>query len=58
MKHVTEAVNLLHFTEKATLLTHFDDDLFKKFVDRIKIYERNNATFELKCGLHLTERIR
>ncbi len=58
MKHVTEAVNLLHFTEKATLLTQFDDDLFKKFVDRIKIYERNNATFELKCGLHLTERIR
>lgn len=58
MKHVTEAVNLLHFTEKATLLTQFNDDLFKKFVDRIKIYERNNATFELKCGLHLTERIR
>ena len=58
MKQVNEAIDLLHFTKKATPLTQFDDTLLKKFVDRIKIYERNKATFELKCGLHLTERMR
>ena len=57
MAQINEAERLLCFTEKSDMLTDFDEELFKNFVSHIRIHVRNEATFELKCGLQLTERM-
>lgn len=57
MAQINEAERLLGFTEKAGMLTDFDEELFKNFVSHVHICVRNEAIFELKCGLHLTERM-
>jgi len=51
------AEDLLHFTEKSSMLEYFDDRLFTRFVERIVIRSRHEAVFQLKCGLTLTERM-
>lgn len=56
MALVTGATNLLHFVEKASAMTAFDETLFEQFVDHILIRSRNEICFILKCGLTLTER--
>lgn len=54
---INEATALLRFTERSSMLTEFDDGLFEKYVERIKVYSRNEVGFELKCGLTLRERM-
>lgn len=54
---VNEIISLMNFTEKGGMLVDFELELFEKFVNRIVIRSRNEALFELKCGLKLRERI-
>ena len=39
------------------MLTEFDEELFKRFVNRITVMDRNHISFELKCGLALKEEL-
>ena len=55
--HVTAAKDLLHYVEKAAMLTKFDEALFENTVTRIKVLSREEIAFELKCGLTLKERM-
>ena len=54
--HFDEAQKLLRFAAKQTEITEFDDALFLDFVDTITIQDRTTFTFNLKCGLKLTEK--
>lgn len=54
---VTAATDLLHFAEKGEMLHGFDEELFEKHVRQITVKNRTEFSFELKCGLCLTERI-
>lgn len=54
---VAETEQLLHFAEHGSMMTEFDELLFTKFVDHIRVDARNQVSFILKCGLTLTERI-
>ncbi len=56
-QNLKEVSELLHYTTKATMLTGFDGDLFKRFVERIIVYSRIEIGFELKCGITLKERL-
>lgn len=56
-QHLSEVSELLHYTTKATMLTGFDGDLLKCFVERIIVYSRTEIGFELKCGITLKERL-
>jgi hypothetical protein len=57
MNLVMETEQLLHFAERGSMMAEFDDMLFEKFVDRIRVDARNQISFVLKCGLTLRERI-
>lgn len=48
---------LIAFTGENRMLTKFDGEIFKKFVNRITIMDRNHISFELKCGLALKEEL-
>ena len=48
---------LIAFTGKNRMLTEFDEELFKRFVNRITVMERSRISFELKCGLALKEEL-
>lgn len=54
---LTQAQELLHFTEKSPMLESFDEELFTNFVEHVVIRSRHEAAFQLKCGLTLTERM-
>ena len=54
---VNETAALLKYVENAKMLTVFDEVLFKKFVNRIIVFKRDEIGFELKCGLTLKERL-
>ena len=54
---LASANDLLHFTEKIVMLDDFDAELFDRYVDRIIVISREEASFELKCGLSLHERM-
>ena len=54
--HFDEAQKLLRFAGKPTEITEFDDALFLDFVDTITVQDRTTFTFNLKCGLKLTEK--
>ena len=56
-QHLSEVSELLHYTTKTTMLTGFDRDIFKRFVERIIVYSRTEIGFELKCGITLKERL-
>lgn len=56
MNHVSETTRLLHFAEKSSPFTTFDEALFEQFVDSILIRSRDEICYVLKCGLTLTER--
>jgi len=56
-QHFSEVSELLHYTTKTTMLTGFDRDIFKRFVERIIVYSRTEIGFELKCGITLKERL-
>jgi len=52
-----ELQKLLRFVSKGTMLTEFDDGAFLEYVDKVTVLSRNEAVFELKCGLCLRERL-
>ena len=54
---VTETEQLLHFAEHGCMVAEFDELLFAKFVDNIRVDSRRLISFILKCGLTLQERI-
>lgn len=47
----------MQYATKASMLTDFDGDIFKRFVERIVVYSRTEIGFELKCGITLKERL-
>ncbi len=52
-----ELQKLIKFTAKGEMLTHFDDEVFLNYVEKIKVLSRTDIAFELKCGLELKERL-
>jgi len=56
-QHLSEVSTLLQYATKATMLKHFDEDVLKKFVNRIIVYSRTEIGFELQCGITLKERL-
>lgn len=54
---IYETERLIHFCECGKALSGFDEDLFKLFVDHIKVNSRQEVIFVLHCGLSLKERI-
>ena len=54
-EYLSELNALLHFVSKASMLGHFDAELFSRFVKQIHVYSRFEVGFELKCGLILRE---
>ena len=57
IQNLSEVSELLRFATKASMLSDFDSDIFKCFVDRIIVYSRTELGFELKCGITLKERL-
>lgn len=55
LSKVQEVRNLLKFTNKAELLSAFDEDLFNEYVERIVVFTRGEVDFQLKCGITLRE---
>ncbi len=54
----TEEIGKLYkFTQKTEMLTSFDADIFKQYVDQIIVHRRTEVSFKLKCGLSLMERM-
>jgi len=56
-QHIRKVGELLQFTPKADMLTQYDGDLFSRFVKRIVVRSRTEISFELECGLTLSERL-
>ena len=54
---ITEVTALLHFAERTSMLVACDDEIFKKYVDRIVVHSRNKVEFKIKCGLNFKERM-
>ncbi len=52
-----ELQKLIKFTAKGEMLTHFDDEVFLNYVEKIKVLSRTDIAFELKCRLELKERL-
>ena len=48
---------LLKWTERAEILTAFDAELFRRFVESVTVCSREEVMFHLRCGLRLKERI-
>lgn len=48
---------LVDFLNGAEPFTEWDDSLFKRFVEKVKVLSRDEVEFELKFGLRLKERI-
>lgn len=48
---------LLHWCQQGKQLTEFDEGVFQEFVQQIVVNSSNKATFNLKCGLLLSEKL-
>lgn len=48
---------LVDFLNGAEPFTEWDDSLFERFVEKVKVLSRDEVEFELKFGLRLKERI-
>lgn len=57
LTHLEEAKKLLRFASKKSKIDSFDDDMFLEYVDTITVMSREEIVFNMKCGLHLTERL-
>ena len=57
LTHLDEAQKLLRFVSKKTEITKFEDEMFLEYVDMMTVHCRDEITFNLKCGLNLTERL-
>lgn len=49
--------DILKFTSKGKMLTEFDEELYKRFVDHIVVYSKSEIGFAMKCGPVFRERI-
>ena len=54
---ITETQELLHFCQRGSMMSSFNDVLFDKFVEHIRVDNRQQVSFILKCGLTFSERI-
>lgn len=57
MEKAEKLQKLLRFVSKGIMLTEFDDGAFLEYMDKVTALSRNEAVFELKCGLCLRERL-
>lgn len=57
LTHMEEAKKLLRFASRKSEIKSFDDDTFLGYVDTITVKSREEIVFNLKCGLHLIERL-
>ena len=57
LNHLQEAEKLMRFLSRKGSLQEYTDELFLEFVDTITVQDRHTFTFNLKCGLKLTERL-
>lgn len=55
--HLDEAQKLLRFVSKKNEIAEFEEEMFTEYVDKIAVHTRYEITFNLKCGLNLTERL-
>lgn len=55
--YLDEAQKLLRFVSKKNEIAEFEEEMFTEYVDRIAVHTRYEITFNLKCGLNLTERL-
>ncbi len=56
-QNLSEVSALLQYATKASMLTGFDGELFKRYVEKVLVYSREEIGFELKCGITLKERL-
>ena len=49
--------DLLRWCQQGQMLDNFDSELFKTFVQTIKVNSQHEIVFQLKCGLHLAEHL-
>ncbi|MQB67025.1 recombinase family protein [Lactobacillus reuteri] len=49
--------DLLHCCQQGQMLDDFTPELFKAFVQNIKVNSQHEIVFQLKCGLHLAEHL-
>ena len=54
---ISEVKKLIAFTRKGEMLTEFREELFGRFVTKIRVISRGLVSFELKCGLSLKEEL-
>ena len=57
IQNLSEVSELLRFATKASMHKSFDQDIFKRFVERVVVYSRSEIEFEFKCGITLKERL-
>lgn len=55
---IQEMKALLQAVNRSSYFNAYDEQLFDRFVERIAVDNRETIIFELKCGIHLTERLR
>lgn len=48
---------MLRWCQQGQMLTEFDGTLFQEFVRQVVVNSSNEATFNLKCGLSLPEKL-
>lgn len=57
MTVLTEVEQLLKWTSKAAYINHFDEEIFKRFVDKIIVHSQEEIGFKMKCNITLKERL-
>lgn len=57
MSKVTELEGINKFAKRVKVIETFDEELFKRYVDKIIVFSPTEIGFNLKCGLLLKERM-
>ena len=52
-----EVSSLIKYTNRAAMLTDFEDEAFSQHVDKVMVLSREELGFVLKCGITLRERM-
>lgn len=55
--YLEAARELFAFCNKSTMLTAYDDEVFKQFVNSLVVFSREEIGFRLNCGITLRERM-
>ena len=50
-------IELVDFLNDAKPFTEWEESLFERFIEKVKVLSREKVEFEFKCGLKLKERI-